>query len=276
MDDRSDERREHGPLGNEEETRGASSGDEEENRNQEEGEPRGQEEGETRRLFRRPRRRRKEETQVYESDSGESGTRVIQTSGREGRASSSGYYEALEERYERLRELHGGVDWLAGFIGFVFTAVVGTGLFAVASLVLMPLGLSFSFEEITLDSAVITGLVLAGVVLFLSYLIGGYVSGRIARFDGGINGIMVVVWTIVVSVLAGVVGVVFGTVLSGDFFAALGNGVSVVLNAAGAASANLGYTALGIVVVALIIALLGGFLGGRMGARYHREIDLLT
>lgn len=268
MDDRSQERREQGPLGGEEETRSSSSGGE--------GESRGQEEGGTQRIFGGPRREREGDTQSHKRGSGESGTRVIPTSGREGVAPSSRYYEALEERYERMRELYGGVDWLAGFIGFVLTAVVGTGLFAVASLVLVQLGVSPSFEGITLDSTVITGLVLAGVVLFLSYLIGGYVAGRMARFDGGINGIMVVIWTIIIGVLAGVVGGVFGTVLPGDFVASLRDVVLLVYNTAGAASANLGYTALGIGIAAVLLALLGAFVGGRMGTRYNREIDLLT
>ena len=70
-------------------------------------------------------------------------TRVIRASGyggarreREATPYPAGYYEATEEREARLRDMYGGVDWLASFLGFVFTLVVGAGFSSVAGLVL--------------------------------------------------------------------------------------------------------------------------------------------
>src|ERR687894_374073 len=95
----------------------------------------------------------------------------------------AGYFEAAEDREERLRDMYGGVDWLASFLGFIFTIVVGAIFSVVAGLVLVSLGFSVNLDTGNLGTAVITGLVVAAVLLFLTYFFGGYVAGRLARFD---------------------------------------------------------------------------------------------
>src|SRR4028118_1706126 len=47
----------------------------------------------------------------------------------------------------------------------------------------------------------LAGLVLLGVLIFLTYFFGGYVAGRLARFDGGRNGAMLLVWTLLTGLL---------------------------------------------------------------------------
>src|SRR5919112_4337327 len=106
-----------------------------------------------------------------------------------------GYFEAAQEREDRLRDMYGGVDWLASFLGFVFALVAGALFSLVAGLVLAPLGLSLNLEGGELGAAVITGLVLVAILVFLTYFFGGYVAGRLARFDGGRNGAMLPLWT---------------------------------------------------------------------------------
>ena len=136
---------------------------------------------------------------------------VIRPSGynREGdrpRESSSGYYEAAEERELRLQELYGGVDWLASFLGFIFAAVAGSVLSAIAVIVVGRLGLPLSFSGGALGTSAVTALVVLGVLVFLTFFCGGYVAGRLARFDGGRNGVMVVVWAVVVAAISLSVG----------------------------------------------------------------------
>ena len=53
-----------------------------------------------------------------------------------------GYFEAAEEREDRLRDMYGGVDWLASFLGFIFAIVLGALFSAVAGLVLVPFGIT--------------------------------------------------------------------------------------------------------------------------------------
>src|SRR5215217_8862246 len=126
-------------------------------------------------------------------------TRVIRGSGypdttRDATPYPRGYFEDAEEREDRLRDMYGGVDWLASFLGLVFAIVLGAVFSAVAGLVLVPFGITPYLSGGQIGASVITGLALLGVLIFLTFFFGGYVAGRLARFDGGRNGAMVLVW----------------------------------------------------------------------------------
>lgn len=204
-------------------------------------------------------------------------TRVIRSQGhpdtvRDATPYPKGYFEAAEEREDRLRDMYGGVDWLASFLGFVFTIVLGAGFSAIAGLVLVPFGLPPDLSEGQIGASVITGLALLGVLIFLSYFLGGYVAGRLARFDGGRNGAMVLVWTFIVAVILALAAVVFSGFLPAGVGAVVGNVAQGTTSAAGNL-ADAGTVGIGTAVGAVLVALLGGFLGGRLGGRYHSEID---
>lgn len=273
-EDKSRERRGSGPLGGEgEETKEAP----QEQTGGGEGEATRQipsrgagEEGEATRRTRRSSRRTGEE-------GGEEETRAVRTPGGQGthEAESTyprGYFEAAEERESRLRDMYGGVDWLGSFLGFVFSLVAGGFLFLVAGLILIPLGFSLNLGEGSIGPAMITGLVVVGIILFLTYFFGGYVAGRLARFDGGRNGAMTVLWSLVVMVLVAVVGGFLPGGLSDQLRDFIQNGVGPAIGGL------LDLEIAGIVILAavLLIAILGGFAGGRMGSRYHSEIDRTT
>ena len=183
-----------------------------------------------------------------------------------------GYFEAVEEREDRLRDMYGGVDWLASFLGFVFTVVLASLFSAIAGIVLVPLGFSPEISGGQLGASVLTGLAVLGVLIFLTYFFGGYVAGRLARFDGGRNGAMVLVWTLMVALILSLVAVVFSGFLPdgvADTIVGLTQGTaSTVGDLAGA-----GVAGIVVAVAALLLALLGGFFGGRLGSRYHTEID---
>jgi hypothetical protein len=210
---------------------------------------------------------------------GDKDTRVIRTPGHPDTTADAtpyprGYFEAAEDRDDRLRDMYGGVDWLASFLGFVFAVVAGTIFSAVAGVVLAPLGFSPDLSG-SIGAGLITGLVLLGILIFLTYFFGGYVAGRLARFDGGRNGAMLLIWT----VLAGVLFLLAAGVFSGFLPAGAANAIGGFID--GATSALGGFSqagVVGIVVVvgALVLALLGGLLGGRLGSRYHAEIDRTT
>ena len=207
-------------------------------------------------------------------------TRVIRTPSGYGTAQEAtpyprGYFEATEEREDRLRDTYGGVDWLASFLGFVFAAVLGAIFSVVTGLLLAPLGFSLNLGG-EIGAAVITGLVLVAVLVFLTYFCGGYVAGRLARFDGGRNGMMLLLWTLVTALLAALVGGIFSNFLTAGIPESVQNFIqNGVLSTIGNLS-QLGLVGIVIFIVALLVALLGGFLGGRLGSRYHTEIDRTT
>ena len=207
-------------------------------------------------------------------------TRVIRTPSGYGTAQEAtpyprGYFEATEEREDRLRDTYGGVDWLASFLGFVFAAVLGAIFSVVTGLLLAPLGFSLNLGG-EIGAPVITGLVLVAVLVFLTYFCGGYVAGRLARFDGGRNGMMLLLWTLVTALLAALVGGIFSNFLPGGISESVQNLIqNDVLSTIGNLS-QLGLVGIVIFIGALLVALLGGFLGGRLGSRYHTEIDRTT
>jgi hypothetical protein len=272
-EDRPEERRRTGPLGDDAEST--------ETRREP---PGGADAGATRRVpSQRSEEGRPQETErAPQRPSGEEDkeTRVIRTPGGYGTAQDAtpyprGYFEALEEREDRLRGMYGGVDWLASFLGFVFAAVVAALFLLVAGLVLAPLGFLLNLGG-EIGAAVITGLILVALLIFLTYFFGGYVAGRLARFDGGRNGAMLLLWTVAAALLAALAGGIFSSFLpasiSGSIRDFIQNGV---LSTIGSLS-QLGIVGILVAIGAVLVALLGGFLGGRLGSRYHAEIDRTT
>lgn len=201
-------------------------------------------------------------------------SRRISSSGfeDEGReAYPKAYFEAAEERQKRLREIYGGVDWLASFVGFLLAALTGSLLSLVGGLVLVPLADLQSLGG-GIGPAAITALVISGVLIFLTYFCGGYVAGRLARFDGGRNGMMVVAWAIVVTFLS---FAVFGF-LPGAFSELIRDLTQNQILPALSDIQGAGLIGVIVLISALALALLGGFAGGRSGSRYHTEIDSTT
>ena len=195
-------------------------------------------------------------------------TRVIRTSG------GPEHEAMLYSREERLREVYGGVDWLGSFIGCIFAVVCGTVLLLLLSgIVLAPLSFTLDLQGQEIGTAAIVGLVIVGLSLFLAYFAGGYVAGRLVRFDGGRNGAATVVWGILLGVIFGVFSFLLAGFLPGGISGALESfRESSVLPAANSL-VGLGLLGVGIAVGALLLMLLGGFLGGSLGTRYHTRID---
>ena len=261
-----EERRRTGPLGDDDETRRVPTGNGPDATRPVTGERSGS-----------PDAASSETRRVPPGSPGEKETRVIRAPDhpdtvREARPYPRGYFEAVEEREDRLRDMYGGLDWLASFLGFVFSVVLAAVFSAVAGLVLVPFGFPPDLSGGKLGASILTGLAVLGVLIFLTYFFGGYVAGRLARFDGGRNGAMVLLWTFIVVLILALVAVVFSGFLPAAAAATVSNvahgAASMVGNLAGA-----GVVGIATAVAALLLALLGGFLGGRLGSRYHTEID---
>jgi hypothetical protein len=271
-EDRPEERRRTGPLGDDAEsgtTRQEPPADAESTRPVPTEQPA---EGEQ-----EPAREKQPTTERPPGETEDKETRVIRTPPAYGTQADAspyprGYFEAAEEREDRLRDMYGGVDWLASFLGFIFALVAGSLFSLVAGLVLAPLGVSMDLAGAEIGPAAITGLVLVAILVFLTYFFGGYVAGRLARFDGGRNGAMLLLWTgVTVLVLA-----LINAVLSGFLPEGIDNLIQNNLLSTIGGLSGLGIVGVLIFVGALLVALLGGFLGGRLGSRYHAEIDRTT
>ena len=204
------------------------------------------------------------------SDQDDPETRMIRTPG------GPDAYEDDEipfTREERLRDVYGGVDWLASFIGCVFALVcMSVLLLLISGLMLGPLGFTLDLAGGQLDSAIITGLVIVGLVLFLSYFFGGYVAGRLVRFDGGRNGAATVAWGILLAVIFALFGFLLAGLLPGSVYELL-RGLQSGIQSTFGNLITLGLVGAGIIVGALLLVLLGGLLGGSLGNRYHTRID---
>ena len=103
------------------------------------------------------------------------------------------------------------------------------------------------------------------VVLLLAYYCGGYVAGRMARFNGIRQGLAVWLWGLVMALIIAAVAAIAGTRY--DIFAQL-NLPRLPVNEGQV-------TAVGAIVIgaAILTALIGALLGGLAGMRFHRTVD---
>ena len=270
-EDRPEDRRRTGPLGDDgEETQQVPSqeNDPEATRRAPTQRPAGDEQSssETRRIPQGASQFEDKETRVIRTPG------YSDTTGGEAAPYPAGYFEAAEDREDRLRDMYGGVDWLASFLGFVFAIVAAAVFSLIASLVLVPLGFPPDLGGGEFGAAVITGLVLLGLLIFLTFFFGGYVAGRLARFDGGRNGAMLLVWFFIAILVLALAAGVFSGFLPAGVSESVGNLLDGVSSTVGDLTAA-GAVGIAVAVGALLLALLGGFLGGRLGDRYHAEID---
>ncbi|SNS41100.1 hypothetical protein SAMN04488107_2443 [Geodermatophilus saharensis] len=168
------------------------------------------------------------------------------------------------------RDRFGGIKWGAAFFGWLSANGLAVLLIALVSAAGVGLGLAQgvdSVDEATDQAAGIGlgGAIAALVVLFLAYLAGGYVAGRMARFDGVKQGLAVWVIGLLVVVLLAVLGYAFGSEYN----------VLQQLNLPRIPVDEGTATTAGLVTLAAVVVatLVGALLGGKLGTRYHRRVD---
>lgn len=175
---------------------------------------------------------------------------------------------------EREREAFGGLQLGATFFGWLSAmgmAVLLTALLAAVGAA-VGLGTGTTVEEAAQQAQQAStaigwaGLVGLLVVLFVSYFSGGYVAGRMARFDGVRQGLGVWLWALLAAIVVGLLGMV-----AGDRFNLLER-----VNAFPRIPVGEGdLTTIGIVaaILATLVPLAAAILGGQAGMRYHRRVD---
>ncbi len=110
----------------------------------------------------------------------------------------------------------------------------------------------------------IGGIVLL-VILFIAYYCGGYVAGRMARFNGLKQGLAVWLWAIITTAIIAAVAAIAGSKYN----------VLSQLNLPRIPVNEGNVTTAGIIAIAaaILAALLGALLGGLAGMRFHRRVD---
>lgn len=105
-----------------------------------------------------------------------------------------------------------------------------------------------------------------GIILLVAYYCGGYVAGRMARFNGIRQGVAVWVWAIVIALVLAGIGAI-----AGSQFNVLGS--LNILPRVPLDEGALGAGGIIALVIAVLVPLVGAILGGLAGMRYHRRID---
>ena len=174
----------------------------------------------------------------------------------------------------REKEAFGGVKIGSAFFGWLTatgTAVLLTALVAAAG---TAVGVTTGVDAGTVvDQATgasgaigVAGGIALLVVLFVAYYCGGYVAGRMARFNGLRQGVAVWLWAVVIAVVVALLGWLAGTRY--DILGQLNSFPRIPVNEGTLTGAG--------IVAALAVAvasLAGAVLGGLAGMRFHRRVD---
>ncbi len=173
----------------------------------------------------------------------------------------------------REKERFGGMKFGSAFFGWLTATGMVVLLSALAAAIGAAVGLSAETDlGAALESAAanqsagIIGAVIMLAVLLLSYYAGGYVAGRMARFNGLKQGLAVWLWALIAAAVVVVLGLIYGSDI---------RSISQ-LNSVAPLPEDLEGVSAGTwiaVAASLVVTLIGAVLGGLAGMRFHRRID---
>ena len=189
--------------------------------------------------------------------------------GRRGRGAAAAETAAHTHDRHEARDRFGGLNWGAAFFGWL-TAI---GMAAILTAILSAAGTAIGLSEDSAASSAsdnaetvsIVGGALLLLVLATAYFCGGYVAGRMSRFDGKRQGFGVWAIGLIITIAIAAAAAIFGSeynilnqlnlpripIDEGDL--ATGGAIALVL--------------------ALLATLLGAILGGAKGRHYHDRVD---
>lgn len=179
------------------------------------------------------------------------------------------------EVVDREKERFGGVKIVCAFFGWITATGMTVLLTALVAAAGAGVGLVSDTSDITdaaqnqgisADEIGWAGVILLLVVVLVSYYSGGYVAGRMARFDGIRQGLAVFGWAVVAAVVVAILGAVAGSQYN----------VFDDLNAFPRIPDSLSDLSLqGVVALVGVVAtaLVGAALGGLAGMHFHRKVD---
>ena len=177
----------------------------------------------------------------------------------------------MERRALRGRE---GIDQARGRFGGLDTGATLAGAFAALGITVLLGGIFAGAGRVVYVNGLrdaptaTTGSLVAGIaVIVVAFLVGGWVAGRMARYDGGRNGMVTAVWFILFAAATSALGALLGesyNVFAGQhlpqWFTSSARTPEAIVSAA----------------IALLVMVGAGYAGGLVGDRYHRRIDRLV
>jgi hypothetical protein len=171
----------------------------------------------------------------------------------------------------REKEQFGGIKVGSAFFGWLAATGMAVLLTALVAAAGTAVGLATNTDVNTAvnsgDQTVgMVGIIVLLVILFVSYYSGGYVAGRMARFNGAKQGFMVWVWALIAAVVVAILGLVAGQQY--NILAQLNSFPRIPVN-----EGELTTTSIIAAVVVAAVALVGAVLGGTAGMRFHRKVD---
>ena len=195
-------------------------------------------------------------------------TEVVEGDRHDGPAATHDRRDTIEHARERQRDEFGGFNWGAAFFGWL----VAVGIAVILTAILSAAGGAIGLTELSENEAesnaetisIVAGAVLVAI-LALAYYAGGYVAGRLSRFDGARQGFGAWLFGILVTIALAVAGAVFGSEY--NVLEQL-NLPRIPIDEGDLATGGL--IALAAIVVATLLAAIAG---GKVGERYHRKVD---
>ena len=169
----------------------------------------------------------------------------------------------------RARDRFGGANLGAAFFGWLVAVGMTALLTGILAVVATAIGYSNNITQSDAERAagsvtLVVAIVLLAVLL-VAYYAGGYVAGRMSRFDGARQGVATWVIGLLVTIVAAVLGWI-----AGDQYNLLDR-VDVPRIPIPTDSVTLGGIITGVLV--LVGTLLAAMAGGVVGRRYHARVD---
>jgi hypothetical protein len=177
--------------------------------------------------------------------------------------------ETTVDRHDAAHEKFGGFNWGSCFFGWLVAIAIAILLTSIIGAVVAAVGSSTSVtqsdaERQAGDIGLAAGIVLL-LVLAIGYYFGGYVAGRMSRFDGGRQGLGVWLIGLAVTIVAVALGAIFGSQYNVLDRVSLPN--------LPISTDQLGWGAVITALAVLALTLLAALLGGKAGQRYHNRVD---
>jgi amino acid transporter len=170
---------------------------------------------------------------------------------------------------ETAHEKYGGVNTGAAFFGWLVAVAITillTGIIgAVAAAVSDQTNVTQNDAERAANTIGLVAAIVLVAVLALAYYTGGYVAGRMSRFDGARQGLGVWLIGLVITLIAVAVGWIFG-----DQYNVLDR-VDLPRIPIPTDQVSSGGVITGLVVV--VVTALAAMAGGTVGRRYHVKVD---
>jgi hypothetical protein len=180
--------------------------------------------------------------------------------------------ETMRDVRARQRDEYGGLNWGAAFFGWLVAIGVAVILLAILSAAGTAFGLgenvSTSDAKSNADTLGLVGGILLIAVLAIAYYCGGYVSGRMSRFDGARQGFGTWAIGLIVTIVLAVAGWVFGS----EYNVLEQLNLPRIPVDEGTLTGGAAIALVAVVVITLLVAMGGG----KAGERYHRKIDRLA